>query len=250
MKLRNLLLVALFLSTGIVFAKPDKDKPKDKDKTETYEKLSWNTSDDTVKVSMLMGNSGWTSMYLGAYSSTGALLGKVKLIEAPKARLTQDQVDALLEQTDLNNNQINNIKDFKNVSKHPAYSFAVPLSAFDLEEGDTIASFGLIGTNGKKEEEGLAYSFDGTDVKGQTEGKNTLHFSSVPNDSSVLAFSKSKWVETEKFQNGNLFLIDMAPDGLTYTIGNPLPAPVVTLLIALAFGGAFVMYRNRKQAKA
>ncbi len=241
MKLHNLLLTAaLFLSVGIVFANPD---------TETYEKLSWNSSDDTIKVSMLMGNSAWTSMYLGAYSSTGALLGKVKLIEAPKAKLTQDQVDALLEQTDLNDNQINNIKDFKNVSKHPAYSFAVPLSAFDLEEGDTIASFGLIGTNGKKEE-GLAYSFDGKDVKGHTEGKNTLHFSSVPNDSSVLAFSKSKWVETEKFQNGNLFLIDMAPDGLTYTFGNPLPAPVVTLLIALAFGGAFVMYRNRKQAKA
>lgn len=32
--------------------------------------------------------------------------------------------------------------------------------------------------------------------------------------------------------------------------GQPLPAPVTTLLIALAFGGAFVMYRNRKQVKA
>ena len=33
-------------------------------------------------------------------------------------------------------------------------------------------------------------------------------------------------------------------------MGAPLPAPVVTLLIALGFGAAFVMYRNRKQAKA
>lgn len=32
--------------------------------------------------------------------------------------------------------------------------------------------------------------------------------------------------------------------------GAPLPAPVVTLLIALAFGAAFMFYRNRKQAKA
>ena len=32
--------------------------------------------------------------------------------------------------------------------------------------------------------------------------------------------------------------------------GAPLPTPVVTLLIALGFGVAFVMYRNRKQAKA
>ena len=34
------------------------------------------------------------------------------------------------------------------------------------------------------------------------------------------------------------------------TFGAPLPTPVVTLLIALAFGAGFVMYRNRKQAKA
>lgn len=31
--------------------------------------------------------------------------------------------------------------------------------------------------------------------------------------------------------------------------GQPLPAPLATLLIALGFGAAFVMYRNRKQAK-
>lgn len=34
------------------------------------------------------------------------------------------------------------------------------------------------------------------------------------------------------------------------SFGAPLPTPVVTLLIALAFGAGFVMYRNRKQAKA
>ena len=32
--------------------------------------------------------------------------------------------------------------------------------------------------------------------------------------------------------------------------GQPLPAPLATLLIALGFGALFVMYRNRKQAKA
>lgn len=30
-------------------------------------------------------------------------------------------------------------------------------------------------------------------------------------------------------------------------VGSPLPTPVVTLLIALALGAGFVMYRNRKQ---
>ena len=39
------------------------------------------------------------------------------------------------------------------------------------------------------------------------------------------------------------------PDGPA-TSGSPLPAPVATLLIALGFGAALVMYRNRKQVKA
>ena len=34
------------------------------------------------------------------------------------------------------------------------------------------------------------------------------------------------------------------------TFGSPLPTPVVTLLIALALGAGFVMYRGRKQVKA
>lgn len=34
------------------------------------------------------------------------------------------------------------------------------------------------------------------------------------------------------------------------TFGTPLPTPVVTLLIALALGAGFVMYRGRKQVKA
>ena len=49
-------------------------------------------------------------------------------------------------------------------------------------------------------------------------------------------------------------LNNVTPAGLVggepYTAGSPLPAPVVTLLIALGFGAALVMYRNRKQARA
>ena len=36
-------------------------------------------------------------------------------------------------------------------------------------------------------------------------------------------------------------------DSAKVTFGAPLPTPVVTLLIALALGAGFVMYRNRKQ---
>ena len=35
-----------------------------------------------------------------------------------------------------------------------------------------------------------------------------------------------------------------------FTFGTPLPTPVITLLIALGFGAALVLYRNRKQVKA
>ena len=38
-------------------------------------------------------------------------------------------------------------------------------------------------------------------------------------------------------------------DGLTdiYVMGEPLPAPTVTLIVALAAGAAFLLYKNRKQ---
>ncbi len=57
-------------------------------------------------------------------------------------------------------------------------------------------------------------------------------------------------------QNYEILAFDMTADngGGNYaaeiTFGSPLPAPVVTLLIALGFGAAFVMYRNRRQVKA
>lgn len=35
-----------------------------------------------------------------------------------------------------------------------------------------------------------------------------------------------------------------------FVFGTPLPTPVITLLIALGFGAAFVMYRKHKQVKA
>ena len=61
----------------------------------------------------------------------------------------------------------------------------------------------------------------------------------------ILYFGKSNWIGSKN--NGALFLISGKKAD---TMGSPLPAPVVTLLIALGFGAALVMYRNRKQAKA
>ena len=48
----------------------------------------------------------------------------------------------------------------------------------------------------------------------------------------------------------NSIVYNDGSNSATVTFGSPLPTPVVTLLIALGFGAAFVMYRNRKQVKA
>ena len=68
---------------------------------------------------------------------------------------------------------------------------------------------------------------------------------------SHLTFSKTG-DDLDKFPKLNEY--NVYAKGITQdvkiTFGSPLPAPVVTLLIAFAFGGAFMLYRNRKQAKA
>ena len=52
-------------------------------------------------------------------------------------------------------------------------------------------------------------------------------------------------------QSGNSILFDDGKGNTAkVTFGSPLPTPVITLLIALGLGAAFVMYRNRKQVKA
>lgn len=52
-------------------------------------------------------------------------------------------------------------------------------------------------------------------------------------------------------QSGNSIVFNDGKGNIaTVTFGSPLPTPVITLLIALGFGAAFVMYRNRKQVKA
>lgn len=75
-----------------------------------------------------------------------------------------------------------------------------------------------------------AYSY------GATSNHAQFHFAAT---GTVIAFTKNG---TDKGR------IDFG--GNDETVGSPLPAPVVTLLIALACGAGFVMYRNRKQVKA
>ena len=68
---------------------------------------------------------------------------------------------------------------------------------------------------------------------------NGNHFFSY-GDGNVIYFGKNQFIPG--YNNGAVIVAE--------TVGSPLPAPVVTLLIALVFGSALVMYRNRKQVKA
>ena len=240
MKFRNLLLTAaLFLSAGAAFAGNE---------TVPYEKLSWEKS-DTFNVSLLMMNSSWDgdNFRLAAYSSTGKMLGNaISFSSFQVTPLNKEQLADMLDQTSLDKTAKDNIKNFN--STHPAYSFTATLSSFEIPEGETVASFGLLGSNNEKT---FAYSYLGTDVKGNTEGKgNQLHFSTVGTDHNVLAFADNQWTGSGKFNNGDILLVGLTVPEKEIISGSPLPAPIVTLLIALAFGGAFVMYRNRKQARA
>lgn len=71
--------------------------------------------------------------------------------------------------------------------------------------------------------------------------------SSVPNISNNFAFYTTKSTPANTVYFGKLDDMGGGNDkSAEITFGAPLPAPVVTLLIALGFGGALVMYRNRK----
>ena len=99
-----------------------------------------------------------------------------------------------------------------------------------VEVPDTVDKIGLMGGKGNGN---TVASISG-------EANNGNQFFSI-GEGNCIYFGKSNWLG--KYNNGAMFV-----DGVP--AGSPLPAPVVTLLIALGFGAALVMYRNRKQVKA
>ena len=94
-----------------------------------------------------------------------------------------------------------------------------------------VESLGIIGVNGNSGH----YVFSSNNVPAKNNGNGWLFY--VDENLEVISFDATK----DKGK-GNY--------AAEITFGAPLPAPVVTLLIALGFGAALVMYRNRKQVKA
>lgn len=235
MKLHNLLLTAaLFISTGVVFAtQPAAETIPD------FQNIPRESSVSSINVTVFFLNDDWdyalvgyndtskiqetellksseTEIAAGDYTKVeGTLIAKKpavkKLISEQLTDLPKKVADAMVEHAE-------------NV-----YQFSVPIK----EDASTI---GLRGGEGIGN---TAYSSD--------EATNNNMFWAIGDtvaDGQIVFFGKSNFLKN--YNNGAMILVggkELAP------VGSPLPAPVVTLLIALGFGTALVMYRNRKQAK-
>ncbi len=249
MKLHSLLLTAaLFLTVGAAFAQDNLNNGQAKKilgtiELNTQDSYSWNpnysggpTHDNLVKESVLNvrmirmngnGNgdsdTGW-SYLVGGYRANGddleTALSNGRLVENYNIAndlqgLTPAQIEAI---------------GFY-AGNHSAYDFTVSFGA-----NQPIESFGLIGTVQERLES----------INNVTDNENQNKFYTL-GDTNILYYGTPN-----KFpNNGALFIVSAGTNVklAEQTFGSPLPAPVVTLLIALGFGVALVMYRNRK-AKA
>lgn len=255
MKLRNLLLTsALFISASAAFAMNGGQAKKilNQLKLTAQDSYSWEaaapvtfegedgktyktTSVLNVTMVRMNGNSkkvetGWRYSVGGYASSEDSLwdrTAKERLTDSIATNIDQEAFDAALSAANLNAQQIEAVNFY--ATNHSGFSFQV---SFD----QPIEAFGLIGDEEVNRESILnpeeAHKFY---TVGNT---NLLYYGSTnnyPNNGALFLVSVgSKTVEVQK----------------EVVSGKPLPAPVVTLLIALAFGAGLVVYRNRKQAKA
>ena len=110
-----------------------------------------------------------------------------------------------------------NADSYEKVKDQRIYTFTLNIP-YNAEGTPAVTSIGVKSRDG------------GDSVINVPVGQGHFHF--YETEDGVLAFGKNDKAKAE------------------FTFGQPLPTPVVTLLIALGLGAAFVMYRNRKQVKA
>ena len=120
-----------------------------------------------------------------------------------------------------------NADSFKKDGDERIYTFHIPLT------GPGNVDYGITSI-------GILSDKTGTPASNSTQnifsGNNDFHYY-------ISATPKANTISYGKVNNGGEHM------KAEFTFGTPLPTPVVTLLIALGFGAALVMYRNRK-AKA
>ena len=224
MKLRNLLLVsALFLSASVAFAKPKTDT------SSVSDFLTMEVSEDTntLNIRMFRMNEGW-NYYVNGYTqgegNTKELAYSSLLSKDDKYLVTSDKakIKSIIAGME---NLPDDVRAGLNQHALGIYEFTVPVP-------DEVVEIGLSGGNGK------GAFVESVWQKTSTSGNDFWTIG----DGNIIYMGKGNWIG--QYNNGAMFLVGGEP------FGAPLPAPVVTLLIALGFGAALVMYRNRKQAKA
>ena len=219
MKLHNILLTAAFLFTAsVAFAE-----------TKTHTPVDWDSASNarhmTVNVTVFPMNNSW-EFYVAGYDANGDLIeGTKTLLDKNDSSIlektySKDEVDSIVLPDTLTANEQSEIK--KKSRTHGVYEFSVDFTDKNIDH------FGLISTNPQS-------------VSSVINSSNNDFFSLVRNDEGVVYYGMGQLA----YNNGAVLLV-----GVEKTFGTPLPAPVVTLLIALGFGAGFVMYRNRKQVKA
>jgi len=119
------------------------------------------------------------------------------------------------------------------------------------EDGDSIKAYMFTVTYDNEVTASIAFEGRNGDAKKlvssfvNTAATNDFHFSDIENTDSILLFGKNEFTGTDV---KGMISTNGIPEASV--VGSPLPAPLVTLLIALGFGAALVMYRNRKQVNA
>ena len=244
MKLRNLLLSALVFSAGAVFA-VDPVTQDDVAQT-TYEmgtstsgghtQYFYNTSgNNTLTITLLQYSGdatmekGWTYYAVG-YQADGTTETFNEALTLNNANITGRT---------LSDTEIAGLTTYRTLEAGEtlnAYEFTL---TFDQE---TTEKIGFAGRNGDNKK--LVFSTV------NEEPTNNYHFSDK-STSSILFFGKNAFADGNlkaQIMSSGSYVGNGSGDGTP--MGAPLPAPVVTLLIALGFGAALVMYRNRKQANA
>ena len=225
MKLRNLLLtVALFLIAGVAFAKPKVDT------SNVSDFLTMEVSEDTntLNIRMFRMNNGW-KYYVKGYTqgTNGAVLSY-------QSTLSKDDDYEIATDKKKIKEIIAGMEDLPDDVRAGLNQHALGIYEFSIPVPDDIIEISLAGGNGK-----------GAFVESvwQRSATNGNDFWTI-GEGNLIYMGKGNWIG--QYNNGAMFLVGGEP----YTFGSPLPAPVVTLLIALGFGAALVMYRNRKQARA
>ena len=217
MKLRNLLLTAaLFLSSAVAFAAPKA--------TKDYDDYSWLNESGmrTIKVTLnqLSANQNGFSYAVYDVDALARITKEVYEDDSIKSNKKEKEIE-------------NRMKSYIWVLNEAKGANATSDTFISLDKDNTEVRFGVIEYNGQPKNVNVSSV--------PNISKNGFHFYTLSEDpNNVVYYGKTGTGENGTGNDKSAQII----------FGAPLPTPVVTLLIALAFGTGFMMYRNRKQAKA